>query len=79
MTKDFVARLGECLLASSIDVVFRPLLSLSSSALKVKYVAAFLYQGYIILAKVKKNQTYVPWHWLSLKGSRVERTADDRE
>lgn len=65
------------MLASSVEALIRqPEGVTASHTSRVKYVAAFLYRGYMILAKVRKNQTYRVWHWFALARCAVEATSD---
>lgn len=93
VTQEFVHALGHCLLASSVEATLRVCSSsngngaggLSSTqqhqqqqpAAKTKFVAAFVYRGYILFVKVRKNQTYRAWHWFPLQECAVEACGDD--
>jgi hypothetical protein len=69
LTPTFLASVGACLLAGSLDVVHYPA---SSATVKVKYLGAFLYMGgYFVLVKVCKGKIYEPIHWFSLVGFEV--------
>lgn len=64
----FIKSLGTCRLIGSLDVlhhhhIIAPLVP----PVKVKYLAAFLYRGYLILAKVKKGKVYEAKHFLPLE------------
>ena len=64
LTATFLASLGACLLAGSLDVIHHPA---SSDIVKAKYLGAFLYMGgYFVLVKVRKGKVYEPRHWFSL-------------
>ena len=59
--------LGDCLLAGSLDVVYHhETLAPLDPPIKVKYLGAFLYGGWILLVKVLKNKVYEPRHWFPL-------------
>lgn len=60
--------LGYCVLAGALDVLHHhPIVAPLAPPVKVKYMAAFLYRGYLILAKVKKGKTYEAKHFLPLE------------
>ncbi|WVQ94144.1 hypothetical protein IAU59_001222 [Kwoniella sp. CBS 9459] len=68
LTPTFIRSLGTCRLIGSLDVLHHhPTLAPLLPPVKVKYLAAFLYRGYLILAKVKKNKTYEARHFLPLE------------
>ncbi|OCF34896.1 hypothetical protein I316_03443 [Kwoniella heveanensis BCC8398] len=68
LTPTFIRSLGTCRLIGSLDVLHHhPTLAPLVPPVKVKYLAAFLYRGYLILAKVKKNKTYEARHFLPLE------------
>ncbi|KAG8799369.1 hypothetical protein FRC17_007150, partial [Serendipita sp. 399] len=59
--------LGPCLLAGSLDVVYHhETLAPLTTPIKVKYLGAFLYGGWLLFVKVHKNRTYEPRHWFPL-------------
>jgi hypothetical protein len=59
--------LGDCLLAGSLDVVYHhEVLAPLEPPIKVKYLGAFLYGGWVLLVKVLKNKIYEPRHWFPL-------------
>ncbi|WOO85674.1 Pleckstrin y domain-containing family G member 2 [Vanrija pseudolonga] len=63
LTRNFLGRLGTCRLIGALDVLYH-----HSADSKVRYLAAFLYRGYIILAKVQKARgTFEPKHYLPLE------------
>jgi hypothetical protein len=67
----FLASLGACLLAGSMDVIHHYVDKIpgNSGTVKAKYLGAFLYVGgYLILVKVSKGKVYEPRHWFSLVG-----------
>ena len=69
LTPNFVASLGICALAGSLDVLHYYSSKVPSTGMKAKYLGAFLYMGgYLILAKVSKGKVYEPRHWFSLVG-----------
>ena len=64
----FLKSLGKCRLIGALDVLHHhPTIAPLVPPVKVKYLAAFLYRGYLILAKVKKGQTYEVKHYLPLE------------
>ena len=74
VTQSFVGSLGQLVLASSLEAV---LLSETVTPSKVKFVAAFLYNGYFLLVKVRKNRIYSPWHWFPLQNSSIQACEDE--
>lgn len=63
LTRNFLGRLGTCRLIGALDVLYH-----HNADSKVRYLAAFLYCGYIILAKVQKARgTFEPKHYLPLE------------
>ncbi|WWC67353.1 uncharacterized protein I206_101261 [Kwoniella pini CBS 10737] len=68
LTPSFIRSLGTCRLIGSLDVLHHhPTLAPLAPPVKVKYLAAFLYRGYLILAKVKKGKNYEAKHFLPLE------------
>lgn len=68
ITPAFLKMLGTCRLIGSLDVLHHhPTLSPLVPPVKIKYMAAFLYKGYLVLAKVKKTKTYEVKHFLPLE------------
>lgn len=68
ITPTFVHSLGPCRLIGSLDVLHHhPTLAPLLPPVKVKYLAAFLYRGYLVLAKVKKGKVYEAKHFLPLE------------
>ncbi|WRT63185.1 uncharacterized protein IL334_000088 [Kwoniella shivajii] len=68
LTPSFIRSLGTCRLMGSLDVLHHhPTVAPLHPPVKVKYLAAFLYRGYLILAKVKKGKTYEAKHFLPLE------------
>ncbi|WVW81229.1 hypothetical protein I302_103220 [Kwoniella bestiolae CBS 10118] len=68
LTPTFIKSLGTCRLIGSLDVLHHhPTLAPLVPPVKVKYLAAFLYRGYLILAKVKKGKAYEAKHFLPLE------------
>lgn len=68
LSPSFIKSLGTCRLIGSLDVlhhhhIMAPLVP----PVKVKYLAAFLYRGYLILAKVKRGKVYEAKHFLPLE------------
>lgn len=64
----FLASLGTCLLAGSLDVIHsHPYEAPTNGNIKAKYLGAFLYMGgYFVLVKVCKGRVYEPRHWFPL-------------
>lgn len=68
LTPAFIPTLGPCRLIGSLDVLHHhPTIAPLSPPVKVKYLAAFLYKGYLVLAKVKKGKMYEAKHFLPLE------------
>ncbi|KAL1405353.1 hypothetical protein Q8F55_008984 [Vanrija albida] len=69
LTREFLTRLGTCRLIGALDVLYHHHLRASlDPPVKVRYLAAFLYRGYIVLAKVQKTRgTFEPKHYLPLE------------
>ena len=68
LTPAFIKSLGTCRLIGSLDVLHHhPTIAPLVAPVKVKYMAAFLYRGYLILAKVKKGKSYEAKHFLPLE------------
>lgn len=64
----FLKSLGPCRLIGSLDVLHHhPIIAPLAPPVKVKYMAAFLFRGYLILAKVKKGAVYEAKHFLPLE------------
>ena len=76
LSTDFVSSLGRVRLASSLDMIHHhPVLAPLCGVVKVRYCGAFVYDGYLLLVKVRKNKNLLPLHWLSL--GNVELVNDD--
>ncbi|KAG8825569.1 hypothetical protein FRC19_011101 [Serendipita sp. 401] len=59
--------LGPCLLAGSLDIIYHhEIIAPLTTPIKVKYLGAFLYGGWLLFVKVHKNRTYEPRHWFPL-------------
>lgn len=68
LTPPFIKSLGTCRLIGSLDVLYHhPTIAPLVPPVRVKYLAAFLYRGYMILAKVKKGKVYEAKHFLPLE------------
>jgi hypothetical protein len=68
LPSSFLQSLGTCRLIGSLDVLHHhPTLAPLVPPVKVRYMAAFLYRGYLILAKVKKGRVYEAKHFLPLE------------
>lgn len=67
VTKSFLKSLGTTYLIGALDVMHQQASPIPPMAhTKVKPLAAFLFKGYLILAKVKKNKIYEVKHHLPL-------------
>lgn len=67
VTKSFLRNLGTTYLIGALDVMHQQASPIPPMAhTKVKPLAAFLFKGYLILAKVKKNKIYEVKHHLPL-------------
>jgi len=68
LSPSFIKSLGTCRLIGSLDVLHHHhLIAPLVPPVKVKYLAAFLYRGYLILAKVKRGKLYEAKHFLPLE------------
>ncbi|ORX35145.1 hypothetical protein BD324DRAFT_652858 [Kockovaella imperatae] len=68
LSSSFLKTLGKCRLVGSLDVLHHhPTIAPLMPPVKVKYLGAFLYRGYLILAKVKRGKTYEVRHYLPLE------------
>ena len=68
LSQPFLKGLGTCRLIGSLDVLHHhPTIAPLMPPVKVKYLAAFLYRGYLILAKVKRGKVYEAKHFLPLE------------
>jgi hypothetical protein len=68
LSPSFMKSLGTCRLIGSLDVLHHHhLIAPLAPPVKVKYLAAFLYRGYLILAKVKRGKVYEAKHFLPLE------------
>ncbi|KIY67957.1 Dbl homology domain-containing protein [Cylindrobasidium torrendii FP15055 ss-10] len=79
ITPSFLASLGACLLAGSLDVMHSITARPQSIAgnITAKYLGAFLYLGgYLILVKVK-SKTYEPRYWFRLADFELVEAEDD--
>ncbi len=64
----FIDSLGPCRLAGPLEVLYHHIqLAPLISPVKVRYLVGFLYDGYIILAKVMKATSYEIRHYLPLE------------
>jgi hypothetical protein len=67
VNKSLLAGLSPCLLAGALDVLYHhPTLAPLHPPLRVKYYGAFVYNGFILLVKVKKT-SYEIKHFLPLE------------
>lgn len=68
LSKEFLNRLGTCRLIGAFDVLYHhPIHAPLDRPTKVRYFAALLYRGYLILAKVRRNKTLEARHFLPLE------------
>lgn len=68
LSPSFIKSLGTCRLIGSLDVLHHHrMIAPLVPPVKVKYLAAFLYRGYLILAKVKRGKVYEAKHFLPLE------------
>jgi hypothetical protein len=68
LSKEFLNRLGTCRLIGALDVLYHhPIHAPLDRPTKVRYFAALLYRGYLILAKVRRNKTLEARHFLPLE------------
>lgn len=59
--------LGVCRLIGALDVLYHhPTDAPLENPVKVRHLAAFLYNGYLILAKCRRNRMFEPKHYLPL-------------
>ena len=72
---NFLASLGNCLMAGNVDVLHHhPTLAPLSMPLPFKYYGCLLYEGFVLMVKVRKSNTYSCRHWFPLAESQVSRT-----
>jgi hypothetical protein len=77
-TSDVLASLDSCVLTGSLDVLYHhTVLAPLATPVKVKYLGAFLYSGYLLLVKVKKGKVYELRHWFSLSSMEFVDVKDD--
>ncbi|CEH12380.1 Invasion-inducing protein TIAM1/CDC24 and related RhoGEF GTPases [Ceraceosorus bombacis] len=72
VTPTLIASLGHCLLAGALDVmhhhsVLQPL----TAPLRFKYFAVFVYEGFVLFAKVRKPSVYEPKFWFPLWAAKL--------
>lgn len=68
LTRPFLDSLGLCNLAGTVEVVYHhSVLAPLVSPVKVRYFGAFLFRGYLILAKIKRANIYEIRHYLPLE------------
>lgn len=68
LTADFVRRLGECRLVGTLETLYHhPTVAPLDSSSRVRYLAAFLYRGYLILCKVRRGKVFDPYHYVPLE------------
>ncbi|KAF8338749.1 uncharacterized protein EI90DRAFT_3038957, partial [Cantharellus anzutake] len=78
ISSEFVASLGDIRLASSLDLIYHhPSLAPLTGVVRVRYCGAFVYDGYLLLVKVRKNKNFLPLHWLSLGNVEVEDVTEE--
>lgn len=65
-------------MASSLDVIHHhPVYAPLISPTRAKFCGAFVYQGYMILVKVRKHKAYQPKHWFPLDTVELQDLADE--
>ncbi|KAJ9105162.1 hypothetical protein QFC19_003621 [Naganishia cerealis] len=68
VTRSLLASLGPCVLSGALDVLYHhPSIAPLQSTVKVRYMGAFLYYGFLVLAKIKKAEHYEIKHYLPLQ------------
>ncbi|GHJ88670.1 hypothetical protein NliqN6_5072 [Naganishia liquefaciens] len=68
VTRSLLANLGPCVLSGSLDTLYHnPTVAPLQTTVKVRYMGAFLYYGFLILAKIKKAEHYEIKHYLPLQ------------
>lgn len=68
LTRTFLESLGVCTLAGTVEVVYHhSVLAPLMSPVKVRYLGAFLFRGYLIFAKIKRAGQYEVRHYLPLE------------
>jgi hypothetical protein len=68
LSDEFMEHLGICRLGGALDVLYHhPHYAPLEAAVKVKYLAAFLYRGYLVLAKIRRGNRFEPKHYLPLE------------
>lgn len=72
LTRPTIDSLGDCLLVGTLEVIYQHLIQARLiPPVKVRYLAAFLYAGYLILAKVKKGKSYQAMYFMPLRGLQI--------
>jgi len=65
---EFMEHLGVCRLGGALEVLYHhPVHAPLEAPVKVKYLAAFLYRGYLILAKIRRGNRFEAKHYLPLE------------
>ena len=73
LTPSILRSLDECLLVGALDVIYEhSIYAPLFPPVKVRYLAAFLYAGYLVLCKVKKGRVYQPTFFMALKSVQIE-------
>lgn len=68
LTADFVRRLGHCRFVGTLETLYHhPTIAPLDSSARVRYLAAFLYRGYLILSKVRRGKVFDPYHYIPLE------------
>lgn len=68
LTRPFLESLGTCSLVGTVEVVYHhSVLAPLMSPVKVRYLGAFLFRGYLIFAKIKRAGQYEVRHYLPLE------------
>ncbi|KAG8970629.1 hypothetical protein FRB90_010656, partial [Tulasnella sp. 427] len=71
--------LGPSLLIGSLEVIYHhPVFAPLKPPTRVRYYGVFLYQGYLIMAKIKRAKTYDVRQWFPLQGGELVDTSDSQ-
>ncbi|KAL7413206.1 hypothetical protein BDY24DRAFT_76297 [Mrakia frigida] len=72
LTQPILRSLDECVLVGSLDVIYQhDLYAPLFPPVKVRYLAAFLYNGYLLLCKAKKGKAYQASFFMPLKSVKI--------
>ncbi|KAI9314068.1 hypothetical protein BX666DRAFT_1969918 [Dichotomocladium elegans] len=73
ISKQHIERLGNVLIAGSIEVTYT---ALGQSVSKPRYLGCFVFTSYLILVRPKKATSYEPKHWFPLRFAELEDLSD---